>query len=300
MAKGKIVNLGPLGRFAIVGDRHGSATRFKSVYGEDAFETNLSAVVRDKDGNIKKVSEYFGTSWIEKLWYRLIYRNQTKLDLGSGLVTNVAMQALANEYAWANPSGTVNTILGKSNYHATGTGTTAAAATDIAIQTISTNGGQTPVAGAQSFISAANSQKYQTVATLNYTGTEAVTEWGLFNNGTLSATTGTPFTATTATSATATGTPYTASSSTVSGEQMFVVKAGTTASYGLIISNSTSVLTIPAWYKVADGTAGTTPGSTEAFTLLPVMFDHKVFSAINVVNGDSIQFTYQLTCVSGG
>lgn len=30
------------------------------------------------------------------------------------------------------------------------------------------------------------------------------------------------------------------------------------------------------------------------------MWDHKVFAAINVVSGDSIQFTYTLTCVSGG
>lgn len=30
------------------------------------------------------------------------------------------------------------------------------------------------------------------------------------------------------------------------------------------------------------------------------MWDHKVFSAINVVNGDSIQFTYTLTLSSGG
>jgi hypothetical protein len=32
----------------------------------------------------------------------------------------------------------------------------------------------------------------------------------------------------------------------------------------------------------------------------PVMWDHKVFSAINVNNGDSIQFTYLLTINSGG
>lgn len=297
MAKSKIIDLGPLGRIAVVGDRHGSATRFKNVYGEDAFDTNLSVVVRDKNGREREIREYFGSNWVERLWYKLIYGHKTKLSLGSGLVTNVAMQALANEFAWANPSGTLNTILGKSNYHATGTGSTAAVATDIALQTWDSI---VSVAGAQSFVSGANSQKYQTVATISYSGTEAVTEWGLFNSGTMSATTGTPFTATTAVSATATSTPYTASSSTVAGEQMLVVKAGTTASYGLILSNTTSVLTIPAWYKVADGTAGSTPGSTEAFTLIPVMFDHKVFSAINVVNGDSIQFTYQLTCVSGG
>jgi len=30
------------------------------------------------------------------------------------------------------------------------------------------------------------------------------------------------------------------------------------------------------------------------------MMDHHVFAAINVVNGDSISFTYELTCTAGG
>lgn len=38
------------------------------------------------------------------------------------------------------------------------------------------------------------------------------------------------------------------------------------------------------------------------FTAITVgtMFDHRTFTAINVVSGDTIQFTYQLTLVSGG
>lgn len=219
-----------------------------------------------------------------------------RYDLGSGLVTNVGVLALANDFAWAQNCQTL--LL--ANQHATGTGATAAAATDLAIQTLSTQGGQTPVAGTQSLVSAANLQKYKTVATITYTGTEAVTEWGLFTSGTLSATTGTPFTATSGTSGTVTGTPYTASSGTTRGEQQLIVVPGTTTVWGLILSNTTSVLTIPAWYKVADGTAGSTPGATEAFTLKPVMWDHKVFSAINVVSGDAIQFSYSLQINSGG
>jgi len=31
-----------------------------------------------------------------------------------------------------------------------------------------------------------------------------------------------------------------------------------------------------------------------------VAMDHHVFAAINVVNGDSIEFTYRLTCTAGG
>lgn len=266
--KARSVRVPGLGRVMFTRDQ-GDA----GIFASEVFATNLTAFHRDGDGKMKHIH-----------------------DLGSGLVTNVGVLALANDFNWAQNAQTLKLA----NNHASGTGTTAAAATDIALQTVSTQGGQTPVAGTQSLLSAANTQKYQTVATITYTGTEAVTEWGLFTSGTLSATTGTPATATSATSLTATATPYTASSSTTRGEQQFIVATGTTTVYGLVLSNTTSVLTIPAWYKVADGTAGATPGTTEAFTIKPVMWDHKVFSAVNVVNGDSIQFTYQLTVNSGG
>lgn len=294
--KSKILKLPLIGRIAVVFDRHGSAEHMSGI----GFKTSVSAKVIDENGNERKVKDYFGSNRLQRLWYRVLYRDKTVLDLGSGLVTNVGVLAMANDYAWADPSGANNEILGLVNYHATGTGTTAAAATDIKLQTVSTQGGQTPVAGAQTTVSAANLQKYQTVATISYTGSEAVTEWGLFTHTPLTATTGSPFTATTATSATATATPFTASTATVAGQQVRIVEAGTTTVWGMIFSNTTSVLTIPAWYKTADGTAGSTPGSTETYTLRPTMWDHKVFSAINVVNGDSIQFTYTLTISSGG
>jgi hypothetical protein len=238
------------------------------------FATNLRATKFDGDG--KLVHEY---------------------DLGSGLVTNVGVLAMANDFAWAGVSGAPVSTLAVCKFMATGTGTTSAAATDITLQTVDA---VAVVTAAQSLVSAANVQKYQVVGTMTGYGTEAVTEFGLFSSATLSATTGTPFTATTSTSATATSTPYTASSSTVKGEQQLIVVPGTTAVWGLILSNTTSALTIPAWYKTSDGTLGSTPGSTEAFTLKPVMLDHKVFSAINTTTGDSIQFTYSLTINSGG
>ena len=117
---------------------------------------------------------------------------------------------------------------------------------------------------------------------------------------TLSSTTGTPFTATTATTWQDTGSAQTASSATVRGLQGTIVVPGTTAVWGLNLSNTTHVGTIPAWYNQSNGAAGSTPGATEAFSVKPVMWDHKVFAAINVNNGDSIQFTYQLTVNSGG
>lgn len=229
-----------------------------------------------------------------------IRKNDTVLDFGTGLVTNVGVMAMAADWQYANPSAAQNNTLDLANWHISGTGATAAAATDITLQTISANGGQTPVAGTQSSIIAANSQKYQTVATINYTGTESVTEWGLITQSTVSATTGSPLTAVSTSLATATGTPFTASTTTVPGQQLHIIRTTTTASYALVLSNTTSALTIPGWFKVADGTSGTTPGSTEAYTLYPILWDHKVFSTISVVNGDSIQYTYTLTIASGG
>jgi len=230
-------------------------------------------------------------------------------DLGSGLVTNVGVLAMANDFAWPTTGATIalNTIRG-SNFHCSGTGVTAAAATDINLQTASGFGGQTVVTGVQTLVSAANLQKYQTVATINYTGTEAVTEWGLMGTlgavgGTaLSSTTGSPFTAGSATTGTVTATPLTASANGTQGQTLTIFKNtnATRVSWGLCTANTTSVATVPAWYKTADGTAGTAPVNADTYEIRPVMWDHKVFSAINVNNGDSIQFTYLLTVVSGG
>ncbi|MDP3940367.1 MAG: hypothetical protein Q8R92_19810 [Deltaproteobacteria bacterium] len=229
-------------------------------------------------------------------------------NLGSGLVTNVGVLALANDFGWS-ATNALNSLFAKMKYHASGKGTTSAAETDIKLETVSTVGGQTPVAGTQVLVSAANAQKYQSVATIAYTGAEAVTEWGFLAYGStlpavadLSDATGSPFTAGGATSGTTTGTTLTASSATVMGQQMSIFErtSGTNLSYGLVTSNTTSVITVPAWYLVATGAAGQAPGNAETYVIRPIMWDHKVFSAINVVNGDSIQYTYTLTISSGG
>lgn len=298
----KIFKLPLVGRIAIATDRFGSATRAKLVTGENPYETNLSVQVRDKDGNLRKAKDVMKLNWLD----RLRFGNKTSIDLGSGLVTNVGVLALANDWNLAGPSGAPINTIKLANSHVSGTGATAAATTDIKLQTQSTQGGQTPVAGAQSTVSAANLQKYQTVATIAYTGTEAVTEWGLLCGtiaGAISGTTGSPFTAGSATTGTVTATPLTASSSTVQGQEQTIFEntGNATPHWGLVTSNTTSVVTVPAWYKVSDGTAaGTTPANTNTYVIRPVIWDHKVFSAINVVSGDSIQFTYLLTVVSGG
>jgi hypothetical protein len=271
-----------LGRVMFTPDKGDS-----NIFADEVFATHLMARKFDGDGVL--VDEY---------------------DLGSGLVTNVGVLAMANDFAWPTASATIalNTLR-VANYHATGTGATAAAATDIKLQTASTQGGAAVVTGTQSLVSAANSQTYRTVATVAYTGTEAVTEWGLFTTlgaigGTaLSSATGSPFTAGTATTGTVTATPLTASGNGTQGQTLTIVEntGNATPHWGLITSNTTSVVTVPAWYKVSDGTAaGVTPANTNTLVFRPVMLDHKVFSAINVVSGDSIQFTYSLLINSGG
>jgi hypothetical protein len=248
----------------------------------------------------------FGTNLRAELFHR--GRSQGVRDLGSGLVTNVGVLALAQDFGWT-ATNALNSLFAKMKYHATGTGATAAAATDIKLQTPSTNGGQTPVAGTQVLVSAANLQKYQSVATVSYTNNEAVTEWGFFAYGStlpavtaLSDATGSPFTAGSGTTGTVTATPLTASSATVMGQQMSIFEntGNATPSWGLVTSNTNAIVTVPAWYKVADGTAGANPANTNTYVIRPIMWDHKVFAAINVGNGDSIQFTYTLTINSGG
>ena len=249
-----------------------------------------------------------GLAWRTNLTASLFHKGkyQGTIDLGSGLVTNVGACALANEAViLAGVSAAPINVLRIANQHISGTGVTAAAVFDHKIQTISAQGGQTAVAGAQTWINTMAVPKYQTVATIAYTGNEAVTEWALLTNATVSTTIGTPFTAATATTFTSTGTPYTASSTTVQGLQQQLVIPGTTTVIGQIASNTTSVATLvnngtTGWFTQAAMTNGSTPGGTEAFTLRPILWDHKVFSAINVVSGDSIQFTYQLTVSSGG
>lgn len=279
-SKSVIIRIPWIGRAALVLDKNGEAQGFP---GGLAFHTNLTAELLHSG-----------------IW-------QGKIDLGSGLVTNVGALALANDSLWS-ATNALNSLFAKLKYHASGTGTTAAAATDIKLQTASANGGQTPVAGTQVLVSAANAQKYQSVATIAYTGTEAVTEWVFLAYGStlpaasaLTSATGSPFTAGSATTGTDTGSTLTASSATVMGQQLSIFEdtAGGLC-WGLVTSNTTHVITVPAWYKVSDGTVGTAPANTDTYVIRPICWDHKVFSAINVVNGDSIQFTYTLTITSGG
>ena len=130
-------------------------------------------------------------------------------DLGSGLVTDAGVAALVDD--WFDGSADITTF----NYHDSGTGTTAAAVGNTDLETPA--GPSTRATGTKSQPSA---NQLRSVATITYTSTLSITEWGLFNQSARGA------------------------------------------------------------------------GS--------VMWDHRVFSAISVTDGDAVEFTYTLTVNSGG
>lgn len=211
-----------------------------------------------------------------------------KYDFGSGLVTNAGVDMMAYDWNWASNTQTLKI----QNNHGSGTGTTAAAVGDMTLQTAN---GTAATAGAQSVT---QPNIYKTVATLSYGSTLAITEWGLFMNATLSGATGASGTNT---STTATTLADTGKTWTVNQWAGYSVYCSGTPAFGMILSNTATVLTIGQWNTPATNALATTPTSGSAtYLITPTMWDHKVFTAINVLNGDSIQFTYSLTITSGG
>lgn len=127
-------------------------------------------------------------------------------DMGSGLVTTAGVNYLAADFN--DGASDISAF----DWHAVGIGVTAAAVGDTAMENVT--GVPARVSGTASNPTA---NQYRSVATVSFTSSLAITEWGLFSAS----------------------------------------------------------------------TAGT-------------LWDRRVFSAINVVNGDSIQFTYTLTVNAGG
>ena len=225
-------------------------------------------------------------------------------DLGSGLVTNVGVNMMANDFNWV-AAATPFATLSAQNFHAIGTGATAAAATDFYLQTPqgttnlsgTTNGYMT---GTQSVVAP---NVYQTVATFTATGAIAVTEWVLTmsNAANFSRTeTGTP----TATTFPDSGAAFTTTGNGLKGWTIEIsstaVNTPTTTVQGLVTSNTATQLNIAGgWFTLANAGAST-PGATSAYVVYPTAWDHKVFSVINLANTDTLQFTYKLTVTSGG
>lgn len=88
-----------------------------------------------------------------------------------GLVTTTGVNYMASDFA----SGGVTPTISGFKFHASGTGTTAAAVGDTALQTDS---GVARVSGTPTNPSA---NQYRSVATMAYGSTLAITEWGIFS-----------------------------------------------------------------------------------------------------------------------
>jgi hypothetical protein len=119
---------------------------------------------------------------------------------------------------------------------------------------------------------------------------------------------GSPATATSATSITATATPWTASNLAtpqlgLAGFRVYAPVTGLTTApvYGNIVSNTTSVATIDQWWTATD-TVGTTPASTNAFIIGAGGFASARFIALTTNSGAASATDTALTgeITSGG
>lgn len=259
----------------------GEAKMFQNVM----LQTSLGAIVREPDGRI--IEEH---------------------DFGSGLITNVGVLALAQD-GLGLKQGAAKSSFGlfpNLKWHAWGTSETAASVLDLSLNTLAAPT-TTKAAAATNTLTANGEGKPKLVSTATITaeGTLKITEWGIHTGELLSAITGTPLTAESAVSGTVTATPLTASSEEVLGERLHVLVAAENAAkeakpvWGLVTANTTSVVTVPAWYSASAG-AVAVPYEKSAYTIKPVMFDHRVFGLITVEVGNKIEFPWELEVKSGG
>lgn len=241
------------------------------------------AIVKDKGG---VALEQAGTAFATHLSAEHI-RNGVVIDrrdLGSGLITNMGANRMAEDWFWTNGSTTFESMLNI----ATGTGVTAAAVGDVSLETaISTSA----VAGTQSTV---EPNILQVTGTVSYSGTSAVTEFGLFDQATISGA------ANSTGSSTAVGTTsMTDGSKSWTTNQWAGYTVITGGVMGLIKSNTGTVLTIGSWRTPSTNALPANP-TTTTYVIRASMWDHKVFAAINVVSSDSVAYTYQVSMVSGG
>lgn len=254
----------------------------------DYFQTNLIAHHFDADGKIVDHSDTH------------VVLPDGGMHLGSGLVTNAGV----NLMAWNDTNNTLGATLSNLQYHAIGTGTTAAAAADYNLQTAqgatnlsgTTNGYMT---GVQSVVAP---NQFKTVATFTATGAIAATEWIIAMNN--AANYSQTANSSSSTSIGVSGTPFATAGNGLKGWTVEInasaINTPTTTVMGLVTANTNALLTVAnGWYTLANA-AASTPSSTAAFVVYPTAFDHKVFSVVNLANGDTLQFTYTLTINSGG
>lgn len=275
------VNIPGIGRVGMFFTRdRGTGKLFIPSSEVDAYmQTNLYAKHFQKNGTSKQLVGHY--------------------DLGSGNVQENFVQALAADQlgTTTNKAAPIFNTTGTRMY--SGTGSTV---NTYDYQLATTAG---PASGATVITpgSASDNSTLQYVATITYAGSLAITEWGLFQTNVQ----GSQFNAstTTFTSSTITGNTWNSALSS-NGSAGYIAVIGATPVGAFILSNTSGtggVLTIPTggYYNLTSGGgSASTPSANTAVNIYPLMMDHKTFAAINVVNGDSITFTYTLTIQSGG
>ena len=133
------------------------------------YNSQLSAVLIRANGTRVQIGDTEKTKpWYRRVWERVHYDQR-------GLITDQAVADICTDF-------TASGGLAVFKYHDSGTGTTAAAVTDTALQT---QAGPTTRATASSQTSTGSSSTSPatvvSVGTINYVSTLAITEWGLFN-----------------------------------------------------------------------------------------------------------------------
>lgn len=252
---------------------------FGSVLAREVMHTHLHALHLDGDGAVK--GEH---------------------NLGSGAIQdNFVVALIADQLGTtANKGAPILANSGKAMY--SGTGTTVNSY-DYQLATAAGPGSGAP---AVTLGVSADNATIQYVGTIAYTSSLAITEWGLFG----AAQQGAQYSASSFSSITGTVITPTANPAWAVNQWAGYVVVDTSAATkvaGYIISNTATALTIATigtstgWYDLTSGGGtGSTPATTDTLGIYPLMSDHKTFGAINVVNGDSIQFTYTQTWQSGG
>lgn len=157
----------PKGRVALTYDP-GTALRATMP-----FHTNLKAQVF-RNGKVLKQKEYRKMNIIS----RLLFGNRTTFDMGSGVVVHAGVRLLSQDTAVSAGAACLNVM----KNHGVGTGTNSETSTDTALQTAI---GTTATAGSNANADASPNATVTSTATVS-PGAAAVTEWGLFNQTTLS------------------------------------------------------------------------------------------------------------------
>jgi hypothetical protein len=263
-----------------------------ALFSRSLYETSLRAVVRECAGG------------------RIIEDR----DLGSGLVTNVGVLALAydSQLTVEGKNKVGFNLFANLAYHQWGGKETAAATTDLrlteALINENTKSAIKAVKDTSHTVTASGEGKPKFVSTAKIEAKEvgpvAIKEWGIFTYELLEATNGTGEkfeTVSATTGKIAAANEFTESTTEVLGERLKLAytEGEAKADWLLVTSNTKRELKGPAWYKQSTG-AVEEPNAVSKFKMIPVMFDHRTFASINVEKGNVIEFPWELEIKSGG